>query len=452
MKSIYFVTPLFALYLSACSNFVQVVIPPNQLDAAAVFNDEAAANAAFAGIYGNMVTGALSANVQIATALAADELDNMQNDEANNQFWYNSILVDNGNLQTFWRALYDYIYDANMAIAGLEASTGLSQNVKEQLLGEAKFIRAFCYFYLVNLWGDVPLVLTTDYQVNQSLSRASLTTIYEQIFLDLNEAKSLLKPDYPTTERVRPNTFAASAFLARVYLYREQWGEAEQEANSVINNTSYQIGQPNDIFLKGSQETIWQLMSFYDYTNIGQQFVPWSTTARPSKTVSDFLLDAFSQTDQRKITWFNYNVVNGENLYYTYKYKLGLLSTTKNEYLIVFRLAEQYLIRAEARAHLNNITGIGSGLEDLNTVHLRSNAEPISISSQAELLAAIEKERQLELFSEWGHRWLDLKRTQRADAVLGALKGETWQSTDVFWPIPFAELEANPFLEQNDGY
>lgn len=281
-----------------------------------------------------------------------------------------------------------------------------------------------------------------------------VAAIYEQIVLDLNEAKTLLKPDYPTTERVRPNTFTASALLARVYLYLERWTEAESESGLVIAQSTYQLGALGNIILRTSQETIWQLMSgdgFLNNTNIGNQFIPWNTTNRPSRMISEPLLDAFDPDDQRKSAWLNYNVIGGENLYYPFKYKLRGTSAT-NEHLIVFRLAEQYLIRAEARARLNKVTGIDSGLENLNIVHQRANPEPTALTTQAELLLAIEKERQLELFCEWGHRWLDLKRTQRADAVLEPLKGANWQSTDVLWPIPFAEINANPFLEQNDGY
>jgi hypothetical protein len=73
-------------------------------------------------------------------------------------------------------------------------------------------------------------------------------------------------------------------------------------------------------------------------------------------------------------------------------------------------------------------------------------------NTQSSLLLVIEQERRIEFFAEWGHRWLDLKRTNRADPILGALKPATWQPTDVLWPIPQDQINLNPSLTQNPGY
>ncbi len=84
------------------------------------------------------------------------------------------------------------IFNCNSAIEGLNASTLITTSVKEQLLGEAKFIRAFYYFYLVNMYGDVPLIINTDYKNNSLLGRSSTGTVYKQIIEDLISAKNLL--------------------------------------------------------------------------------------------------------------------------------------------------------------------------------------------------------------------------------------------------------------------
>jgi hypothetical protein len=115
---------------------------------------------------------------------------------------------------------------------------------------------------------------------------------------------------------------------------------------------------------------------------------------------------------------------------------------------MMLRLAEQYLIRAEARAQLENIPG---AQEDLNAIRSRAGLPDTDADDKASLLLAIERERQAELFAEGGHRWLDLKRTNRADAVLGPLKAD-WQTPDALFPIPDAERQLNPNLTQNDGY
>ncbi len=98
---------------------------------------------------------------------------------------------------------------------GVEKSKTLSVAVKEQLLGEAKFLRAFFYFYLVNLYGDVPLIISTDYVVNAKSSRTDLLQVYDQIVRDLIDAQRNLSVSYVSSERVRPNQSVATALLAR---------------------------------------------------------------------------------------------------------------------------------------------------------------------------------------------------------------------------------------------
>ena len=114
---------------------------------------------------------------------------------------------------------------------------------------------------------------------------------------------------------------------------------------------------------------------------------------------------------------------------------------------MVLRLAEQYLIRAEARVNQEKLE---EGLIDLNKVRSRSNASLIQSNDTESALEAIQNERRLELFNEWGHRWLDLKRTDTAIETLSFKPG--WQTTDLFYPIPEQELLRNPNMTPNDGY
>ena len=126
-------------------------------------------------------------------------------------------------------------------------------------------------------------------------------------------------------------------------------------------------------------------------------------------------------------------------------------ATAGNEYNVLLRLAEQYLIRAEARAQRDKITGSGSAAEDLNVVRSRAGLLGTTATTKTAMLLAIENERAHELFSELGHRWFDLKRTGRADAVLGPQKA-TWTSTAVLFPIPASQILYNNKLNQNLGY
>lgn len=175
--------------------------------------------------------------------------------------------------------------------------------------------------------------------------------------------------------------------------------------------------------------------------------------AVPGQTyaLSEGLMAAFEDGDVRKTAWID-SISNAENtvtLSFAHKYKAGLTETQSLEYSIRFRLAEQYLIRAEARARSGD--GIGAQ-QDLNVVRNRAGLPNIMAVGANAILEAIVRERRVELFTEQGHRWFDLKRLGLANDVLGDLK-PSWDQTDVLLPIPEAELESNPnLLPQNEGY
>jgi hypothetical protein len=165
--------------------------------------------------------------------------------------------------------------------------------------------------------------------------------------------------------------------------------------------------------------------------------------------VTPYLLDAFEPNDLRKTNWLKSNTVSGTTYFYPYKYKVRTAAPPYTEYYMVFRLAELYLIRAEARAQQNNTSG---AQDDLNKIRSRAGLQNTTADTQQLLLTAIIHERRIEFMAEWGHRWFDLKRTGMSDAVLGPLKSPTWQSTDTLYPILQYELDTDPFLTQNPGY
>lgn len=147
--------------------------------------------------------------------------------------------------------------------------------------------------------------------------------------------------------------------------------------------------------------------------------------------------------------WTDSATVGTQTFYYPYKYKIAGGSPLQ-EYHIVFRLAEQYLIRAEARMHEGNLNG---AIADVNIIRERAGLTALSLSlNVSQVTTAIAQERRIELFAEFGHRWLDLKRTGKADAVIGTLKPSTWRPEAALWPVPLAQRNANPFLSQNKGY
>lgn len=447
---------------SSCRKFVTVENPPNILTSDKVFTNDKSATSAMLSVYISMMNDQYGSSgsfvcfsMSALAGMSANEITWTQNNTtapAFQQFSDHGLTPDNRYVGSFWSDGYEYVYRVNAIIEGLKTATGMSDSVKTQLAGEARFMRAFCYFYLVNLFGDVPLVLDTKYQENMLLPRTPATAVWEQIISDLKDARSLLTDKYPTGERLRPNRYTAAALLARAYLYNNRWLEAENEASFIINSGMYGASLPalEQVFKKESPEAIWQLQPVIANANTteGGQFLTTPNT-RPNYELTPQLLNAFETGDNRKTAWIGFSSADNPSWAYAAKYKAG--SGALTEYYIVFRLTEQYLIRAEARAH--QAGKVAAAQADLNVVRSRAGLDPTTAADQAALLLAIEKERQSEFFAEWGHRWLDLKRTHRAEAVLKPLSPpDTWKPGSVLYPVPDMEIKANPRLTQNDAY
>ncbi len=436
---------------SSCKKFIEIPSPVNQLDINNVFTDDKTATAAIAGMYSDMeFSSPISTYLTLLPGMSADELVYTSNDNGFLEFAGNTYTPANQYAAAVW-AIYLNVYEANACIQGIQNSSGLSPKTKNQLLGEAQFSRAFCYFYLVNLFGDVPLVTSTDYRINDTMRRTPSSRVYQQMIVDLTGAQTLLGSDYPTDHRVRPNVWTAGALLSRVYLYTKKWANAESQASAIINSGLYTLSGLDSVFLSTSNETIWQLMPVSPSFNTQEAafFIPGSPAQIPSYPLTDDLVNAFEPGDNRISAWTGTTVIGSQVFYYPAKYKINTGSPL-NEYHVVFRLAEQLLIRAEARMQQGNITG---AIRDLNAIRARAGLNPLLLTlTPARTADAIQQERRIELLAEFGHRWLDLKRTNRADLVIGMLKPSTWRPTAVLWPVPQDQRSANPFLTQNDGY
>lgn len=458
---------LLSLLIVSCERFLEIEPPQNELVASTVFSDDATAQSALRGVYAKLTeysfSSGYSTSVAALAALCADEI--IYTNVASNrlEFLNNALKPANTEVASNWYSLYTTVYYANSLLEGLEKSSTLSPEVSRQLEGEGRFLRAFCNFYLVNLWGDVPLILTTDYRQNGSPHRAGSDDVYASVVDDLRRAQELLPGNYDAGggERIRANKFVVSAFLARVYLYLGDWANAEQQASVVIDNSvAYQLEPDLDkVFLKNSQEAIWQLFSTDAYleTYEGLLYIPnpnsISRGIKPNYIISDGLLSDFDTDDQRRTHWTNSVQIQTETYTYPFKYKVlfPVPGSEKSEYSMVLRLAEQYLIRAEARARLDKVFGADGAQGDVDIIRARAGLPGTTAITKDEMLLAIEHERRIELFSEWGHRWFDLIRTNRSSDVLGAIKPD-WQIEDERWPIPQAERTINSNLTQNSGY
>ncbi|WP_111309609.1 RagB/SusD family nutrient uptake outer membrane protein [Confluentibacter sediminis] len=447
----YFLVFLVLTLLISCEDFVDIEVPKTELVGSAVFNDAQTAEAALIGIYSQMTEsygGFANSKTTLLAGLYADEFENYNTSTSQIEFFENALNPNNNDVLNLWREPYAYIYQSNSIIEGVRDAQDIAQINKNQLMGEAYFIRAFCHFYLVNYFGDIPYITTKNYLENAIAPRLPIPDIYNHIIDDLKMAISLLNESYPSNGHVRPNKYVAEALLARVFLYNKDWVNAEAMATRVIEASEYQLEPDVDrVFLTDSREAIWQLYPVINNLNTVEGFsfilngVPNNVALRSES------LGVFEDGDVRRSSWIN-SINSGLGAYYyPFKYKVKS-NSTRTEYYMVLRLAEQYLIRAESRAHLDHVDG---ALEDINRIRNRAGLENESGASTEMVLAAVFKERQRELFAEWGHRWFDLKRTNMADEALSLLK-EGWQSSDTLFPIPQSEIQNNPNMNQNPGY
>lgn len=455
---------LFTICNLSCEDFVEVDAPNNKLVREQVFNSDETVISAMTGIYNELFQAAFSNgsrnSVTVLSALSADNLENINTTNLfKMEFQENELSPDNSNNLDIWSSAYNMIYMTNSFLEGLANSSNISSELETQLEGEARFVRAFTYFYLVNLYGDIPLILSTNYQENELAVRTPEDEIYDQIIGDLILATELLTSEYREGERTKVNSYTATALLARLYLYLGNWSMAESLSTEVINaNSTYEILDDIDnVFLANSKEAIWQISpiggtGIVFHTNEGNLFNidPFFSFFASLKLNEDFVT-SFEDNDLRSFFWIDYNA--SKDVFFPNKYNIMYSDQFPiEEYSMVLRLAEQYLIRAEARVRQDMLDG---AIEDLDIIKKRAGLDLISeinpAISKDDLLDEIMKERRKELFTEWGHRWFDLKRTNMAEEVLGE-NNSLWDSTDVLYPIPSEERKRNPNLTQNPGY
>jgi len=466
---------LSVLFLGGCKKYLD----NTQLPAGVIAGDDAfvsdnSTSAIVTGCFLSLnssgpFSGGGGSNLAYLTALYMDETKTIAISNTTAVAFYNDFLTNSNT--SWWIELYKKLYVVNGALEGIQKTPAMLY-YKNQWLGESYFTRAFLYFHLVNCYGDVPLALTTDYKLNGSLSRSRQSEVYQQIISDLKQAQNLLGTDYRdgygaiTSYRVRPNRAVATALLAKAYLYAGQYDSAEVQANAIIGNTAYKLESPAQVFLTASNETIWALATktdekTYEY-NLYNGGMPATLSTDPAKTylvlvaMNSPLLNAFEPGDARYTSWVRSTIYTGVTPAITYYFPNKYKSATGGaEKTVMLRLAELYLIRAEARARQNKITGANSAETDLNTVRTRAGLLPTTATTQADMLAAIAKERQVELFTEGSNRFFDLKRTGAIDAVMNIvapLKGSSWSTYKQLFPIPPDDIILNPNLAPNPGY
>lgn len=437
---------LIAVSISSCKKFLDVQ-PKNAAPDDLTITDKASAETALRGAYRSLASGPYyGTTFQFAIYLQGGELEWGDSRTVNLQFIQHDVKADNEEVQSVWSAIYQTIDRANHILAKVPAVDDLNftETVKSQILGEAYFIRALAYFDLARTWGGVQIVLepTTTSNDKKGIKRSTLDETYAQVLADLNKAEELL-PE--TINRIRATKNTVYALKARYHLYRQEWQLASDYASKLIEDKAdYALSYPYSGFFANNATATPESILETSYSSVypNEHRDSWQpqdkggtrrwfpsapfVTAVTNPELGGNRSELVAKTADGR--WYG-------NLYYR--------SNPKTDPSYILRLAEQYLIRAEARAHLNDING---ALEDLNEIRKRADLAPSGASTQEDLLLAIEQERRFEFAFE-PHRWFDLVRTGRADEVLNV--------TDInkyVLPIPINELSVDDALEQNTGY
>jgi starch-binding outer membrane protein, SusD/RagB family len=459
-KKILWLNLLMLISMSSCKEYLEIGSPNDALVASTAFNTDADVKANIAGLHSyNLISSSLHDTYShFYTGFAADEIQFYTPNSDQDQFLTNTILPSSSINAYFWSESYKPVYQSNLTISALENKTNITPALKNEALGVAHFFRGLSYLNLSTWFGEVPLVLTSNVSESGILPRTTKDQVFNQIISDLKTSKNYLqginKPNGWVSEQ------AATALLARAYLYAGKWQDALNESKTFISGawmTKYKLEAIQKVFLRSSGETIFGISTdgssrtTIGYTYAGLRYLPTSTLY-VSYPLTDNFINGFEAGDLRKQNWTKqFTAAAPNNKWYAYKYKLkatpAVAADAEDQTMI--RLAEMYLIYAEANAQLNNTTeAIGA----LNKIRTRAGLPDLAASlNQADVLLAVEKERRFELFLEYGHRWADLIRTGRADAVLGALK-PAWKSTSKLFPVPQKELLLNTNLTQNPGY
>ena len=425
------------LSFSSCHKFLDV-LPTNAVSDDQAITDSASATNAVRGAYRALAAGGYyGATYQFDALLSGNALNYTQSGASQLQFQYHTVTADNNDLETIWAAAYAAVNDANFVIAkvpGIVTPT-LSQSYKNQLLGEAHFIRALAYFDLGRAFGGVQLFLSPTSKVSDKLGklRSSQADTYAQVLADLNEAETLLPA---TTIRDRATRKTVWALRARLYLYQQQWAKAETDAGQIIaDSADYKLVTPYSSFFNqvNTTESVFELSYSLAYPN--PMYGNWKKGGNytPNTALVTLLQNPAIGGNRSALLLTSGTSILG-NLY-------PLSNGTNPVYVI--RVAELWLIRAEARAQQNNLAG---ALSDLNTVRTRAGLANSTAATQEDLLLAIENERRVEFALE-PQRWFDLVRTGRAPAVLNVTDPNHY-----LFPVPAPELSADHSLTQNPGY
>ncbi len=446
MKKVSYILIVLSLGMISCTKMLDVQ-PTASISADQAIKDETGVEKAITGAYYSLHdVGNYGRNHVIVEDLAADNLAWTGTTRDYQQVADNLIASDNAIIDGIWTSNYDCINRVNNVLERI-GSIDMSTDKRNLYTGDALFLRALSNFNLLCYFGGIPIKIRPTLDLNNiNQARNSVADVCAQIIADLLQAEKILPaPDKRSLGFA--SSFSATALLARVYLTQFQYTNnpaiaalAKAEADTVINEGKFTLAPAYiDLFNGNTTESIFEVVfDAQNYNRLAQYFFPVSLTGRYEVSPPAAFVQSFQAADTFR---FDASVkFDTVNLPYGIKYK-DVSGGTDRVY--VLRLAEMYMIRAEAMAFANgNIEDIRN---DINTLRLRAGLSPTTATTYDELKLAIENERRHEFAFE-SQRWSDLVRTKRATTVLGIDEKYT------LMPIPLFELQTNTLMTQNPGY
>lgn len=439
----------------SCDDFLEVDDPKGQIPSTTIFNNELTAQAALLSIYSDLrnyssMSGSFSGNAFVY-GIYSDELDyNALSNQGNYAIYLHQTVPSNTAIKDVWTKDYKLIYACNALIEGLDNSQTISIQKRNLWKGEALFIRSLLHYNLAQSFGNVPYVTSTDYTINSNIIKLPYNEVIHNVIADLNSAKHMIGNEN-ISSKSRGNKYIISTVLARIYLQIQEWQNAFSESEEVIISGYYTL--ENDLtkeFLANSTSTIFHLPSSNSNTNSVEGSIYIYEVGPPNNAaLNEDFVQSFNDQDLRRLNWVRGVFSQNKFWYMPYKYKEKNQTTPAKEHSIVFRLAEIYLIKAEAAWRLNNSQ---TAIDALNKVRTRAGLNTMTIDNYNNFFEVLKYERKHELFLENGNRWFDLKRWGEANRVLSPIK-PGWNIRNLLFPIPDSEILINPnLLPQNEGY
>lgn len=469
---------LLSLGFFSCKKFMDLH-PQDQISTETFYDKQADFENALAGAYSTIRGLYSTSSMLYATELATDNTEiswsSPSVDEM--QFDQNAVTSTNGQLRNIWNTNLYTVARCNIILKRIEA-IDFDAAAKDKIKGETRFLRAFSYFNLVRLFGNVPLT-DEEFKSPEEILSADLTLkpkekVYELIIADLTAAEALL-PDALNPDKTRASRGTVKTLLGKVYLTLQDWAKAESKLKEVIDSKQYSLANNYaTLFTNGNNnlgESIFEIQ-FVTGRSLGNNYSALFTPAITSMAIFPnnlqgsgrivptlSMINAYEPGDKRKLVSVadSVQLINGKKAYNRYGLKFVDFKTTSlSDGTVTFpilRYADVLLMYAEA---LNEGGKPGLALDYILPIRTRAGLSQITEQDQAGIRLAIERERRVEFLYE-GQRWLDLVRTGRAKAVLNAHYASqnlnfTVEDYEYILPIPQNEIDLNPSLKQNPGY